>query len=524
MYSQHSTLTLREETGSCFLCDHAPCTLGCPYGVDAARAIRSARFENECGAALGLPDPLPCVACEGRPCLAACLKARTGRGVAVDTVLKTLTHFKHKQMGQPRAAQPSLAVEFCGVPCENPFFLSSSIVANDYGMIARAFRMGWAGAAFKTIGLFVPEEVSPRFDALRKEATPFLGFKNIEQISEHTVEENLQSIRHLKTEFPTKVIIASIMGRNEEEWTTLARLVTQAGADIIECNFSCPHMAASGLGADVGQHPELVTAYTRATLRGTSLPVLAKMTPNLGQMEPPAIAAMEAGAAGIAAINTVKSVMNVNLTSFSSGPDVEGQSSVGGYSGKAVKPIALRFIQTMKQHPALANVPVSGMGGIETWRDAAEFIALGCQTVQVTTAVMQYGYRIIEDMVEGMRLYLAQQGMGSITELVGRALPNIVTAETLNRSSICYPKFDREKCVGCGRCAIACADAGHQALRPGIDRRPVLDGAKCVGCHLCVTVCPTEAITQGKRLLKALRGSETQLPVPEYPAANSAHA
>ncbi len=418
MREPYGEMTLREETGACFLCADAPCTAACPHGVDAARAIRAARFENAQGAALALPDPLPCPTCEGRPCLKACLKGRTGRSVAVDEVLTTLAQERPAQAGKA-----DLSVTFCGVACENPFFLSSSIVANDYDMIARAFRQGWAGAAFKTIGLFVPEEVSPRFDAIRKEATPFLGFKNIEQISEHTAEENLASIRRLKAEFPNKVIIASIMGRDEAEWTTLARLVSEAGADIIECNFSCPHMAADGLGADVGQNPNMVTAYTRAALRGTARPVLAKMTPNLGHMEPPAIAAMEAGAAGIAAINTIKSVMNVNLETFSSGPDVEGFTSVGGYSGKAVKPIALRFIQAMKQHPRLADAPVSGMGGIETWRDAAEFIAMGCGTVQVTTAVMQYGYRIIEDMIEGMRLYLDEKGYGSVAELVGRALP-----------------------------------------------------------------------------------------------------
>lgn len=495
MDNRFDTLMLREETGACYLCENAPCTQVCPYGVDAARAIRSVRFENEAGAALHLPDPLPCLRCEGKPCLSVCLKARTGRGVAVDTVLRAVS------AGVPsNKARASLSVEFCGVPCENPFFLSSSIVANDYEMISRAFERGWAGAAIKTIGLFTPREVSPRFDALRKENMPFLGFKNIEQISERSVEENMATIRRLKARYPQKVIIASIMGRNESEWTELAQLVTAAGADIIECNFSCPHMAANGLGADVGQNPELVIAYTRATLRGTCLPVLAKMTPNIGHMEIPAMAAMEAGAAGIAAINTIKSVMNVNLSTFASGPDVSGKTSVGGYSGKAVKPIALRFIQTMKQTPKLAGIPISGMGGIETWRDAAEFIAMGCGTVQITTAVMQYGYRIIDDLIEGMRLYLDSQGMGSVRELTGRALNNIVSAEGLDRDTVCYPRFERERCVGCERCRVACDDAGHQALKLNGERLPVLNAARCVGCHLCLTVCPTEAITRGKRL------------------------
>lgn len=496
MRSIYGTIALREEAGGCLLCDGAPCSAACPHGIDAARAIRSVRFENTAGAALGLISPLPCKTCVGRPCMSACPKKRTGRAVAVDEILMRVFGVRQEA---PRA---DLSIEFCGVQCENPFFLSSSIVASSYEMIARAFRMGWAGAAFKTIGLFVPDEVSPRFDALRKEATPFLGFKNIEQISEKPIGENLAAIRRLKMEFPSKVIIASIMGRSEEEWTELARLLTGAGADIIECNFSCPHMAEGGLGADVGQNPELVAAFTRAVRRGTRLPILAKMTPNLGNMEPPAIAALDAGASGIAAINTIKSVMNVNLDTFASGPDVAGVTSVGGYSGKAVKPIALRFIQSMKQNARLKAAPVSGMGGIETWRDAAEFLAFGCENIQVTTAVMQYGYRIIEDMISGLRLYLDARGMDSVTQLVGKALPRVVPADDLDRETICYPKFDRAKCVGCGRCRISCGDAGHQALRLGERGAPILDARKCAGCHLCVTVCPVEAISQGARVKK----------------------
>lgn len=496
--SVFSQLSVTEEAAACLLCGHEPCTAACPHGVLAGRIIRALRFDNAAGAAALLPNPLPCASCENHACVSACVKGRISRPVPVNELMAAAASEKSAPSGTP-----DLSVEFCGVRCENPFFLSSSVVANDYDMIARAFDMGWAGAAVKTIGTFVPKEVSPRFDVLPKEANPLVGFENIEQISEHTLEENLGYLRRLKRDYPTKVLIASIMGQNEEEWTALARLVTEAGADIIECNFSCPHMAADGLGSDVGQNPELVAAYTRAVRRGTPLPVLAKMTPNLGHMELPALAAMSAGADGLAAINTIKSIVRIDLDSFTPAPAVDGKASVGGYSGKAVKPIALRFIHALKSCEGLKYVPVSGMGGIETWRDGAEFLAMGCDTLQVTTAVMQYGYRIIEDMLDGLRRYLTAHGCARVTDIVGSALPQVVPADALNRDTICYPRFDRARCVGCGRCYVSCTDGGHQAIRWQEEGgRPVLKAARCVGCQLCAAVCPAGAIAAGPRVPK----------------------
>jgi dihydropyrimidine dehydrogenase (NAD+) subunit PreA len=494
----YKDISIKEEVAGCLLCYDAPCTEACPYHLEADSILRSLRFENKVGAVNKLPDPLPCKICEAKPCREACLKGRINKPVSIDKIMKLIST-------EPviKEEEVDLSIDFCGVHCENPFFLSSSIVGSNYEMVAKAFEMGWAGVAFKTIGMFVPNEVSPRFTALSKENVPFVGFKNIEQISDYTLEENIQFLKKLKKDYPGKIIIASIMGENEEEWTKLAELTTEAGADIIECNFSCPHMTSKGLGSDVGQNPELVALYTKAAIKGTHLPVLAKMTPNIGNMELPAIAAIEAGAAGIAAINTIKSIMNVNLSSFASAPNVEGKTSVGGYSGKAIKPIALRFVHDLRKCEELKSTQISGMGGIETWRDAAEFLTLGCENLQITTSVMQYGYRIIEDLINGMKLYLNSEGHKNITEIVGKALPNIIPADSLNRDSICYPKFDREKCVGCGRCYISCFDGGHQAIR--IDknaRKPILISDKCVGCQLCTTICPAEAVSAGKRVYK----------------------
>lgn len=370
-------------------------------------------------------------------------------------------------------------------------------------MCASAFKAGWAGAAFKTIGFLKPKEVSPRFDAISKEGVPFIGFRNLEQISDHDLSQNLEDLKRLKEDFPNKVIVASIMGQNEEEWTELAKLVTEAKADIIECNFSCPQMCGEGLGSDVGENPLLVSRYTAAVRRGTNLPILAKMTPNLSKMEIPAIAAVKSGADGIAAINTVKSITGLSYDLKNPRLEVDGKSAVSGYSGKAVKPIALRFISDMKRNPELKNIPISGMGGIESWHDAAEFMALGCGNVQVTTAVMQYGYRIIDDLISGLSRFLKENGYESLSSFVGTANEEFVTADELNRSSTVYPSFDTKRCVGCGRCEISCSDGGHQAvLISRENRKPRLDAKKCVGCLLCFLVCPTGAIGKSKRIYK----------------------
>lgn len=396
-----------------------------------------------------------------------------------------------------------LSIEFCGVKCENPFFLSSSPVDNCYEMCAKALETGWGGVVFKTLGFFIPTDCSPRFDALRKESTEFVGFKNMEQISEHPLEESLEALRMLKTNYPTKVIVASIMGENEKEWEELARLVTEAGADMIECNFSCPQMTSHAMGSDVGQNPELVKTYCEAVARGSKLPILAKMTPNIGDMNIPAIASMEGGAAGISTINTIKSITGIDVDKMIGLPVVNGKSSISGYSGKAVKPIALRFIQQMRTNDKLKNVPISGIGGIETWKDALEFIVLGASNLQVTTAVMQYGYRIVEDMISGLSYFMEERGIDKLEDLVGIANSNIIPAEDIDRTFVIYPEIDKDKCLGCGRCYVSCFDGGHQAYTYNEETREItLNKDKCVGCHLCSLVCPVGAINKGEIMFR----------------------
>ena len=312
--------------------------------------------------------------------------------------------------------------------------------------------------------------------------------------------ENMEIFRRLKEKYPSKFILASIMGKDESEWEMLAHLCEENGADAIELNFSCPNMAEGGLGSDIGQIPELVECYTAAASRGVKIPVLAKLTPNVARMSPAAEAAMRGGASGIAAINTIKSIIDVNRHTYRSAPAVHGMSAVGGYSGNAVKPIALRFIAELGQNPALSGMHLSAMGGIENWSDALEYILLGAGTVQVTTAVMQYGYRIIDDLKAGLNYYLAEKGLDSIEEIRGAALDYVSeNTDVLERDTVIFPKFNRDKCIGCGRCSVSCADGGHQAIRMNEDRRPVLNGKKCVGCHLCVLVCPQRAISSSRK-------------------------
>ena len=496
---QNESKIRRPDMIRCALCGNAPCDTVCDK-LAPASLLRSMWFKNEQGAVSRLPAENPCAGCEA-PCERACVRPgevpiRRLIGRLYDEVLpETETRVPEDES--------RLQCDLCGIPLENPFLLSSSVVASTYDMCARAFEAGWAGVCFKTICSLDIHEASPRFSAISDAGGAIVGFKNIEQLSDHSVAENMEIFRRLKAKYPTKFILASIMGQDEAEWGTLARLCEENGADAVELNFSCPNMAEGGLGSDIGQVPELVERFTAAAKRACNIPVLAKLTPNVASMSPAAEAAKRGGADGIAAINTYKSVMELNLHTFVSAPAVHGQSAVGGYSGNAVRPLALRFISELGQNPALTGMHLSAMGGVETWRDALEFILLGAGTIQVTTAVMQYGYRIIDDLKAGLNLYLAEMGFANVRDAIGQGLDTLSpTTDTLERDTIVYPKFNREKCIGCGRCEISCADGGHQAITLNAERRPVLNGKKCVGCHLCRLICPQQAISVGAKRVR----------------------
>ena len=519
-------LNIYEEASRCLLCEDAPCTKACATG-DPARAIRAIRFDNHKPALRWVKDSTDedleraeqaCI----HPGGPVRIKEMV-RSIGPDDVTAPLQLPRGGETATPEASLrgglegASLSITFCGIPCENPFFLASSAVCTNYEMVARAFDAGWAGVFYKTICLQEIKEVSPRFDAKHSNGIhgDFYGFRNMEQLSENPVEMDFDILRRLKQDYPSKVVIASIMGQTEEEWMRLARMAEAAGCDAVELNFSCPQMKHKGMGSDVGQSPELVKTYTACVKSAVKIPVIPKMTPNITHIAEPAAACVEAGADAISAINTIKSV------TMTAEAEVAGQRTISGYSGRAVRPIALRHIlelaqmRTLNSQLSTLNYQLSGIGGIETWRDALEFIQLGCSNVQVCTAVMQYGYRIIDDLTLGLQRYMAKRGITQLQQLVGEQLPKFLNPDHLDRETIVYPKIDRERCIGCGRCYVSCMDGGHQAIAfdtkeslpssgevgRGL-RQPRIVGTKCVGCHLCRLVCPTGAIGVTKRINK----------------------
>jgi dihydropyrimidine dehydrogenase (NAD+) subunit PreA len=390
-----------------------------------------------------------------------------------------------------------LSCEIAGIRTINPFWLASAPPTDKKYNVERAFQAGWGGVVWKTLGVDPPVvNVTSRYGVHRSNTRQLLGINNIELISDRPLEVNLREIEAVRREWPDRVIIGSIMAPiDEQAWRELAIKVANAGVHGIELNLGCPHgMCERGMGSAVGQVPDLVKQATSWVRQATALPVFTKLTPNVMDILIPAEAAKDGGAHAVSLINTVNSIISVDLDAMAPTPIVDGLGTHGGYCGEAVKPIALHMVAEIMRAPATSGLETSAIGGITTWRDAAEFIALGASGIQVCTAAMLYGFRIVEDMIDGLGAFMDQKSYHSISDFKGRALTNVASWNDLNMNFDLKAFIHEQKCIGCGRCHIACEDTSHQAIRieskAGGGRRFVVVDEECVGCNLCQMVCP----------------------------------
>jgi dihydropyrimidine dehydrogenase (NAD+) subunit PreA len=385
-----------------------------------------------------------------------------------------------------------LTTNCAGIKSPNPFWLASAPPANSGEQVMRAFDAGWGGAVWKTLGTPI-QNVSSRFGAVNYRGTRAIGFNNIELITDRPLDVNFREIYECKKRYPDHAIIVSLMVETREEWREIIKRSEDAGADGLELNFGCPHgMCERGMGSAVGQEPKINERITGWAKEFANVPVLVKLTPNVGDIIPHGLAAQRGGADGVSLINTIKSIIGVDLDTFVPRPVVDGLSTNGGYCGAAVKPIALHMVGQLARNQAF-NIPISGIGGVSDWRDAAEFILLGSTSVQVCTAVMLHGYRIVEDMIEGLSTYMREKGFANIDQMVGRSIPAYSEWGNLDLNYETIAKIDAEKCIGCQLCVTACHDGAHQCIHPTAESRvPVIDESECVGCNLCQIVCPVE--------------------------------
>ena len=391
-----------------------------------------------------------------------------------------------------------LRSNFIGIKSPNPFWLASAPPTDRETNVVRALRAGWGGVVWKTLGEdpHIVNVNGPRYGAIHSGDRRVIGFNNIELITDRPLHTNLQEIKKVKRDWPDRAIVVSLMVPCEEDsWRKILPLVEDTGADGIELNFGCPHgMSERGMGSAVGQVPEYVEMVARWCKQHTRMPVIVKLTPNITDIRKPARAANAGGADAVSLINTINSIMGVDLDVMAPTPHTDGKATHGGYCGEAVKPIALNMVAEIARDPETHGLPISGIGGITTWRDAAEFMALGAGNVQVCTAAMIYGFKIIDELTSGLSDWMDRKGYRSIDQVVGKAVPNVTDWQYLNLNYVVKARIDQDLCIKCGRCHIACEDTSHQAITnmvDGVRRFEVID-EECVGCNLCVNVCPVE--------------------------------
>jgi len=395
-----------------------------------------------------------------------------------------------------------LKTNFCGIRSPNPFWLASAPPSNSGYQVQKAFEQGWGGAVWKTIGAPVLN-VSNRYATIDYKGTKIIGLNNVELISDRPVEVNLKEMKEVKRNFPNHAVIASIMVESTKEaWQEIIKRTEDTGIDGFELNFGCPHgMSERGMGSAMGQVPDYTCMVTEWAVSVASKPVIVKLTPNITDITLPARAAVKGGAPALSLINTLNSIMGVDLNTFDIKPSVGGKGSHGGYAGPAVKPIALHMLSAIALDEEIRKrtVPISGIGGIETWQDAVEFMLLGATSVQICTAVMHYGFRIIEDLIDGLSNWMDERGFKTIEDFIGKSLPKVTSFGELDLGFQSVARIDHNKCIQCNLCFIACNDAAHQCIdlttmklnnNPMERPLPVVRENDCVGCALCSAVCP----------------------------------
>jgi len=394
----------------------------------------------------------------------------------------------------------NLQTLFAGIKSPNPFWLASAPPTDKAYNVIRAFEAGWGGVVWKTLGEAGPPVVNvngPRYGALHTPDRRLIGFNNIELITDRDLELNLKEITQVKRDWPDRAMVVSLMVPCEEaSWKAILPRVQDTGCDGIELNFGCPHgMSERGMGAAVGQVPEYIEMVTAWCKQYSSMPVIVKLTPNITDIRQPARAAKKGGADAVSLINTINSIMGVDPATLTMTPATGGKGSHGGYCGPAVKPIALNMVAEIARDPQTASLPISGIGGVGNWRDALDFIALGAGTVQVCTAAMVYGFKIVQEMTDGLSNYMDEMGFTSLDDFRGKAVPTVSDWRYLNLNHITKAVIDQGTCIQCGRCHIACEDTSHQAISSEKDGRRHFEVKEdeCVGCNLCVTVCPVPA-------------------------------
>jgi dihydropyrimidine dehydrogenase (NAD+) subunit PreA len=390
-----------------------------------------------------------------------------------------------------------LRSEFVGIRTPNPFWLASAPPTDKEYNVVRAFKAGWGGVVWKTLGEDPPivNVSGPRYGAIHSGDRRLIGLNNLELITDRELEVNLEEIKRVKRDWPDRGLLVSLMVPCEEpSWQWILKRVEETACDGVELNFGCPHgMSERGMGSAVGQVPEYIEMVARWCKAATRMPVVVKLTPNITDIRYPARAAHKGGADAVSLVNTINSITSVDLDLFAPEPTIDGKGSHGGYCGPAIKPIAMSMVSEIARDHETYGFPISGIGGITTWRDAAEFMALGATNVQVCTAAMTYGFKIVEEMKSGLSRYLDEKGM-ALTDLIGRAVPNISDWQYLNLNYVTKALIDQDLCIQCGRCHIVCEDTSHQAITATKDGKrhfEVVDSA-CVGCNLCVNVCPVE--------------------------------